>query len=135
MEPVLTDFYLEITATPSLCLNNDNYGIQFRMSSPTDFYRFIVSCLGQIRLERLKAGVGQVLLDWTLSAQALPNSTGTYKLGVWMVRQTLKLYLNELLQFSVVDDSLASGGLGLFARSMGENPVTIGFSNLEVYQP
>ena len=134
-EPVLTDFYLEITAVPSLCLNGDNYGIQFHMSSAGDFYRYLVSCRGQIRLERLKGGVGQVLIDWSPSAQAVPNATDTYRLGVWMSGKNLKLYLNGILQGSVVDDSLSSGGLGLFARSMGDNPVTVGFSDLEVYQP
>ena len=134
-EPVLTDFYLEVSAAPSLCLNADNYGIQFRMSSPNDFYRYVISCQGKIRLERLKGGVGQVLLDWTGSAQALPNSSGTYQLGIWMNGTDLKLYLNSVLQFSTEDSSLSSGGLGLFDRSMGDNPVTVGFSNLVVYQP
>jgi hypothetical protein len=134
-EPVLTDFYLEVTAEPSLCLNGDNYGIQFRMSSPGDFYRYIISCQGKIRLERLKGGVGQVLLDWSNSAQAMPNPSGTYRLGIWAKGKELKLYLNGMLQFSATDDSLASGGLALFARSMGDNPVTVGFSNLVVSQP
>ena len=133
-EPVLSDFYLEITATPSLCLNSDNYGVQFRMSSSLDFYRFGVSCNGQVRLERLKGGVGQVLHDWSISAQALPNSSGSYKLGVWAVGGELRLYIDDVLQFSASDASLSSGGLGLYARSMGETVVTVSFSSLAVYQ-
>jgi hypothetical protein len=134
VEPVLSDFYLEITAVPTLCLNSDHYGVQFRMASPNDFYRFMVSCNGQVRLERLKGGVGQVLHDWSASAQALPNSLGAYKLGVWAVGNDLRLYIDNVLQFSARDASLASGGLGLYARSMGETVVTVSFSNLAVYQ-
>jgi hypothetical protein len=133
-EPALSDFYLEVTAIPSLCLDGDNYGIQFRMASPSDYYRFIVSCNGQVRLERLKGGLGQVLHDWSASAQALPNNTGTYKLGVWAVGNDIRLYIDNVLQFSVSDASLSSGGLGLYARSMGDTAVTVSFANLAVYQ-
>lgn len=133
-ESALSDFYLEVTAIPSLCLDGDNYGIEFRETSPYDFYRFIVSCNGQVRLERLKGGEGQVLHDWSASAQALPNHTGTYKLGVWAVGNDLRLYIENVLQFSVSDASLSSGGLGLYARSMGDTAVTISFANLAVYQ-
>ena len=133
-EPVLTDFYLEVTAAPSLCLNGDNYGVQFRMSSSSDFYRFSISCNGQVRLERLKGGVGLLLHDWSISAQALPNNSGSYKLGVWAVGSELRLYLNDVQQFSASDASLSFGGLGLFVRSMGETAVTVSFSSLVVYQ-
>ena len=133
-EPVLGDFYLEVTAIPSLCLTSDAYGIQFRMASSNSFYRFSVSCNGQVRLERLKDGAGQVLHDWSASAQAFPNATGTYKLGVWAVGSDLRLYIDDILQFSVSDASLSTGGLGLYARSMGDTAVTVSFTNLAVYQ-
>ena len=135
LEPALSNFYLEVTAAPSLCLNGDNYGIQFRMSSTKDFYRFILSCAGQVRLERIKGGTGLVLHDWSASAQALPNSSGTYRLGVRAVGSDLRLYINDILQFTASDASLSSGGLGLFVRSMGSTAVTINFSNLAIYQP
>ena len=135
MDPVLSDFYLEITLAPSMCLNNDNFGVLFRVSDASNFYRYIQSCTGQLRLERLKGGVGQVLHDWSASAQALPNTNGTYKLGIWVKGSDLRFYIDDVFQFSVKDASLTSGGLGLYARSMGTNPVTVAFSNLVIYQP
>ncbi len=134
LEPALTDFYLEVTAIPSLCLAGDDYGIQFREASPNDFYRFLISCNSQVRLERLKGGAGQVLHDWSASAQAFPNTSGTYKLGIWAVGNDLRFYIGNVLQFSVSDASLSTGGLGLYARSMGDTAVTISFANLAVYQ-
>jgi hypothetical protein len=115
-------------------LNDDYYGVQFRMSSAGDFYRFVVSCSGKIRLERWKDGSGLLLLDWTASAQALPNNAKTYKIGIWAVDSEIKLYLNNVLQASLSDSSLSSGGWALYARSMGDNPVTVTFSNLSAYQ-
>ena len=135
LEPALSNFYLEVTAAPSLCLDGDNYGVQFRMSSLKDFYRFILSCVGQVRLERIKDGTGLVLHDWTASAQALPNASGTYRLGIRAVGSDLSLYINDVLQFSASDASLSSGGLGLLVRSMGSTAVTVNFTNLAVYKP
>ena len=74
-----------------------------------------------------------MLHDWSASAQALPNNTGTYKLGVWAVGNDLRLYIDNVLQFSASDASLSSGGLGLYARSMGDTAVTVSFANLAVY--
>ncbi len=134
-DPVLTNFYLQISVTPSLCLNSDYFGVMFRMASPYDFYRFSQTCTGQIRLERLKQGSGVVLHDWSLSAQALPAPGGTYRLGIWANGSDLRFYIDDVLQFSVKDSSLESGGLAVFARSMGDNPVTVTFADLDVYQP
>lgn len=133
-EPAGDNFYLMVTATPSLCLSDDYYGVQFREADEGDFYRYVVSCSGKIRLERWKGGVGLLLLDWTPSAQAFPNNQRTYQLGVWAVGSQLKIYLNNVLQFSTTDSSVASGGWALYARSMGKTAVTISFSNLSVYQ-
>ena len=55
-EPILADFYLEITTSPTLCQGEDQYGILLRMSSPGDFYRFALSCDGRVRLDRIVQG-------------------------------------------------------------------------------
>ena len=55
-EPNLDNFYLEITASPSLCTGSDEYGLLFRYNSPVDFYRLSLSCDGRIRLDKLVAG-------------------------------------------------------------------------------
>jgi hypothetical protein len=50
--PIFTDFYLEITAEPSLCRDLDEYGVLIRVSPKVDYYRFSLSCNGQVRLDR-----------------------------------------------------------------------------------
>jgi hypothetical protein len=132
-QTALSDYYLEITAAPSLCRGNDNYGILFRVASPTDFYRLLVSCSGQVRLERLVNGQGTLLQDWTPSPQINPGEPGAYRLGVWAKGKELRFYINNTFQFGRQDAALAEGSLGLFARAMGDNAVTVTFSNLIVY--
>ena len=52
-EPIFTDFYLEITAEPNLCTGLDEYGVLFRVSPTVNYYRFSLSCDGQVRLDRV----------------------------------------------------------------------------------
>ena len=130
----LGDFYLEITAAPSLCEDSDTYGLLFRVVSASEFYRFLVSCSGQLRLERLGNGQGTLLQDWMFSPQIVPGMPGAYRLGIWASGSELRFYVNNVLQFSRQDSALVSGTIGVFARSAGDNAVTVSFSDLIVRQ-
>lgn len=131
---LLSDFYLEVTANPSLCRAMDSYGLLLRASSNNDAYRLLFSCSGQIRLERLMGGRVTVLQDWTYSGQVPPGSPAVLRIGVWALRSELRFFVNDFYQFSVLDTVFRTGGLGFFARSAGENALTVSFSNLAVYE-
>src|ERR1044071_8526439 len=45
-ELIVSDFYAEITARPSLCRGEDNYGVVVR-GIGSSFYRFVLACNGQ----------------------------------------------------------------------------------------
>lgn len=124
------DYYLEINASPSLCRGSDNYGLLLRASSDRDFYRWIITCDGRLRLERLQDGFPAVLKDWT-AAVARP---GADRLGVWLSGSEMRFYMDGLLQFSAKDPLFTSGSIGLFARSGGEDALTVNFSNLQVWR-
>jgi hypothetical protein len=130
----LGDFFLEITISPSLCLNNDTYGLLFRVVSAVDFYRLLISCSGQLRLERLVNGQGTLLQDWMLSPQITPGVPDAFRLGVWASGDKLRFYINNVFQFSRQDAALTTGSIGVFARAAGDNAVTVSFSDLIVYQ-
>ena len=130
----LGDFYLEITATPTLCEGSDTYGILFRVVSPADFYRFMVSCSGQIRLERLVKGQATLLQDWMFSPQIVPGVPGAYRIGIWASGNVMRFYINNVFQFTRQDTALSAGTIGVFARSMGDNAETVSFSDLIVHQ-
>jgi hypothetical protein len=46
----------------------------------------------------------------------------------------MKFFINDQYQFTVNDPSLQIGSIGVFARSQGENAVTVNFSELVVRQ-
>lgn len=134
VEPTFSDFYMEITASPNLCTGLDEYGVLFRMRSAGDFYRYSLSCDGQVRLDRVVGGTAGSPQPWLVSASVPRGAPSNSRLGVWAVGKELRFFINDEFQFSVSDSYHSSGFFGLFARSAEENAVTISFSDLKVYQ-
>jgi len=128
----LGNFYAEITAHLSLCRGDDNYGIIVR-SLGRSFYRFILACNGQIGAERISGGVKLQLQEPVLSGDA-PGAPGEVRIGMWAVGSEMRLFLNERFQFSITEKNFPSGGFGVFARSTGQNPVSVTFSDFKVYK-
>jgi hypothetical protein len=127
----LSDFYAEITAQPSLCRGEDNYGMIVR-GVGSSFYRFVLACNGQIRAERINGGTRLPIQEPVLSGDA-PGAPGEVRIGVWAVGSEMRLFLNERYQFSISDPSFPTGAIGVYVRSTGDTPVTVIFSDLEVY--
>lgn len=130
-ERPLSDFYAEITARPSLCRGEDNYGLIVR-GVGSYFYRFILDCKRQIRAERVNGGTKLLIHEPVPSGDA-PGAPGQVRIGVWAVGREMRLFLNERFQFSVTDPSFPSGALGVYVRSTGDTPVTVIFSDLKVF--
>lgn len=133
-EPVFNNFYLEITANPMLCQGEDQYGILIRMSSPGDFYRYSLSCDGQVRLDRVVQGAASSPQPWISSGSVPPGAPITARLAIWARDDEFRFFINDQYQFTVKDPILQSGNIGLFARSMGETAVTVNFSDMIVRQ-
>jgi hypothetical protein len=131
--PSLQNAYVEITTSTSLCMGNDAYGFLFRASSIQDFYRFLVNCNGLFRLERVRSGVVNTLVDWTTSSQLSAGAPLTLRLGVWMKGKSIRIFINQNLQAEATDDAFSSGWLGVFTRSAGNTAVTVNFSDLQVH--
>jgi hypothetical protein len=133
-QPTFGDFYLEITAGPSMCRDIDEYGVLFRVSPASDYYRFSLSCNGQVRLDRIISGQASSPQPWMLSGAVPPGAPSTSLVGVSAVGEELQFFVNGRYQFSVNDPLLTSGGVGVFARSTNNQAVTVNFSNLVVYE-
>ena len=127
------NFYLEITVDLSLCKGGDAYGLLLRASSPADYYRYAISCTGQLRLERVKNSQLAIIQDWTPAGQIPPGSPLLLKLGVWSAGSEMRFFINDEYQFSASDPVFTGGVLGVFARSAGETPLTVSFSDLHLY--
>ncbi len=132
--PSLKNFYIEITASPSLCRGEDEYGVLFRVTPALDFYRFSLSCEGTVRLDKYIGGKASSPYPKTFSGSVPPGAPSQSRLAVWVRGKEMHFYVNGEYQFSVNDPTIAEGSLGLFARSTGESAVTVSFSDLVVRQ-
>ncbi len=130
----MDDFYLEITANPSLCSENDVYGILFRVNSRYDYYRLLVSCAGKVRIERIRQATTSVLQDWVIAGNIPPGAPLMVRLGLWVSGSSIRLFAGDFFLFEVEDDSFSSGSIGLYARSGGTTPLTVNFRNMVIYQ-
>ena len=129
---VFADFYAEVTAQPSLCRDGDEYGLLFRAPTDVAYYAFVLSCDGTARAERVRIDREYPLHAAVLSADAPLGAPGKVRIGVWASGPDLRFFLNGHYQFAVSDATLKIGTLGVFARSKGDTPVTVLFSDLTV---
>jgi hypothetical protein len=132
-EPLLGDFYAQVTVSVNLCQGNDQYGVLFRAAPGENHYRFVLACNGSLRLERVRSGAAEILQNWIPSGDAPTGAPTQVKIGVWASGDELRLFLNDHLQFSLRDPVFHAGTLGFFAFASGETPVMVLFSGLEVF--
>jgi hypothetical protein len=128
----LSNFYLEITASPSMCRGQDEYGLLLRATGKNNFYRFSVSCDGQARLDRLSGAEASSPQPWVLSGAIPPGAPSVSQLAVWAQGSEMRFFVNDEYLFTVRDPLFPSGTLGVFVRSTGEQAVTVNFSKLVV---
>ncbi len=131
-DPLSADFFLELTATPSLCAGADAFGIYVRASSPRDGYRLVATCDGRIRLERLKNGELVLLQDWSPSGEVPRGGMVPIRFGVWAYGPELRIFVNSVYQFSARDPVWQEGQVGAYARAALDGPLTVSFSDLVV---
>lgn len=127
----LSNFYAEITARPSLCRGDDSYGIIVR-SAGASFYRYILTCNGQIYAERISGGVKLQIQEPVPSGDA-PRPPAEVRIGMWAVGGEMRLFLNGRYQFTIFEKNFPSGAFGVFVRSAGSDPVSVTFSDFKVY--
>ncbi len=128
---VLNDYYAEITARPSLCRDEDSYGLLVRASA-TNYYRFVLSCNGTARGERVSGGTRLILQQPLPSGDVPPGAPGEVRIGVWAVGREMRLFLNGRFQFTISDPSFPSGSIGVFVRSVGATAAVVSFSDLTI---
>lgn len=130
-EIILSDYYVEITAQPSLCKGQDHYGLLIRASNAT-YFRFVLACDGTARVERYSSGNRLVIQKPEASGDVPQGAPGEVRIGVWAYGKEMRLFLNGRFQFSIIDPSFPSGTIGVFVRSVGETPVVVSFKDLVV---
>jgi hypothetical protein len=132
-EPVVGNFYAEAVAHINLCSGKSEYGMLFRGGPQDYYYRFAISCDGQVRAERVRSLQVDTLQNWLISGDASSSAPAEVKIGIWAMGNEMRFFLNNHYQFTARDPVFTSGLLGFFVYASGSTPVTVSFSNLAVY--
>jgi len=96
-------------------------------------YRWVITCDGRTRLERVQDFYATLVVDWVSSAFITPGSPTSLHLGVWMVGPEMRFFVEGVEVFQTREPFYTSGMVGVFARASGDTPVTVRFSDLTVY--
>jgi hypothetical protein len=131
---VPADFYLSIGIETALCSPEDAFGLTFWEDAGGNFYRLLLNCSGQYRLELVQGGQTIPLQDWETARRMQPGAPAFHKLGLWAREGGFRLYINDTFQF---EEKLAQGRSGLlsvFARTHSSAALTVKFSDLEIYE-
>ncbi len=129
-----SDFYMEMTVNVALCSDGDQYGISFWRVGDAESHRLLLTCEGNLRLEKLDSGSGAVLHDWERISRFMPGSPAQHRIGIWASQGEIRIFINGNYQISAKTTKDLSGGLGVNARAGGDNAETIVFSDLVIYQ-
>jgi hypothetical protein len=132
-EPLLDDFYAQVTVDLRLCSGADEYGLYVRVASAADFYRFTLTCNGHAKLDRVFKGVIRELVPLTFSG-AVPSAVPSESiLAVWVKGEEIRFFINGFFLFEVQDSAIPKGTLGFYVRTREGDAVTVNFSDLEVF--
>ncbi len=129
------NFYLEASARPMACRNEDAYGVVFRASAGArSYYLFGVKCNGYAFVEKV---TGQLAVPQA-DAQPAPIAPGSLVTAVFSVRaakQKIYLALNGQTLFTLRDDGARYGrdGVGFFVRPATDDGASAVFTSLAIY--
>jgi hypothetical protein len=126
--PVISDFYLEMIATPQKCAGLDRYGMMARaQKSDGDYlgYLFGFSCDGQYSLRRWNGSNFVSIVDWTESEFIRKGAGQGNRIGLMADGQKLSLYANGVLLKEINDDIHLSGKYGVSVGSVKTTDFTV----------
>lgn len=131
--PSAREFYLEVSATASLCTRDDTFGVVFWAVNDRTYHRLAFNCGGLFRLEKTTNNRVTPLTEWFGSPMAARTPGVPVRIGLWVGSGLVRVYLNNEFQFSHAVTP-TTGSIGFFAASNSSTAITTEFSDLRIYQ-
>ena len=129
---IFKDFTVEVKAYLENISPDGEYGLDIRDNTDTgDFYRFVISADGSYRIYKYINGGWIGLTDWTKSSAI--KDTGSNAIKIDAVGDKFTFYVNGKKLGESYDSSLTSGEIALFAESVEDSPIKIGFDDLKIW--
>ena len=131
--PALTDFYLEVTATPGACEGMDSYGAMVRAPDASHGYFFEVSCDGRFRFDKWDGSNFVDLIPWKRAAAINTGAGQTNRLGIMAKGSQFSLYVNGNLVGQIEDTTYGSGVFGLSIAAYKTPDFTVKVSEVDYW--
>jgi hypothetical protein len=135
--PYVDDFYLEVEVDFEGCPPSGYVGIGLRIQEDFSGYSALISCdLGPLTLWELSYWTpleDWIIVDYNVFSPASTDRSRPHTLGVMANGDEITLFFDGVLLGSVTDKSFSEGVLSLYGES-GEEPVTLRFDNLRVWE-
>lgn len=132
--PTPTNFYLEGTFKTVTCSGKDNYGLVMRVPTYNDSLGYFIglSCDGTYIVDRLdQYGNGENLISWTADVNIKSGANQVNRLGVMLINDTFKIYINGVLVTTFTDSSIPNGGhVGAYISARGDPNFTVDLQEL-----
>lgn len=119
--PGISDFYLEMIASPQTCSGTDRYGMVVRAQNSDEgylAYLYGVTCDGRYSLRRWNGSNYVTIVDWTESESIHKGADQGNRIGLMADGKKLSLYANGVLLKEISDDTHLSGKFGVYVGSV-----------------
>lgn len=123
--PTPTNFYLEGTFNVITCSERDNYGLAMRVPTYSSTLGYFVglSCDGSYIVDRIDdAGNGTNMIGWTPDTNIKTGSGQVNRLGVMLINDSFKIYINGVKVKEFTDGTITTPGHGGAYISARGNP-------------
>ena len=127
-----SDLYWEVTVAANLCTPTDIYGLIFWSENDKNYHELAFNCSGEFSVDKVNSSYRSELLDWTASSQVPRGGLTPFRVGLWVGKGLVRIYLNDQYQTGVYVPA-GTGGIGIFARSNGGPAVSVSYSDMQVY--
>jgi hypothetical protein len=130
-DSILSDFYIELSATPGDCGGLDRYGMVIRANpEATKAYLFGFSCGGEYSLRLWNGEKLFMLQPWQISQSVNKGPNQLNRLGLLARGKTISLYANDNLLTTVVDETFTEGTFGIFTGAANTDNFTVQFDQM-----
>ena len=132
-EPIFNNFTLDVDAMQVTGSPESSYGVLFRMSSPTEFYRFAIRGDGLYMIERHDPdGWTRFMKDWEPS-NAIHQGVGQNNhIKVIAEGSAFSFYVNDIIVAQINDGRYSQGNIALDAGTFGQTNLQVAFDNVLV---
>ena len=133
-DSILTDFYIELSATPGDCGGLDRYGMVIRANpEATKAYLFGFSCGGEYSLRLWNGEKLFMLQPWQIDQYVNKGPNQLNRLGLLARGKLLSLYANDNLLTTVVDETFTEGSFGIFTGAANTDNFMVQFDQMSYW--